>query len=203
MYQKLEGTPGWVRSLVALGPLAVVLFGHTIPVLIDQRRRRRLKEVSGELKPGYFRLSPREDEEGFTRADNKHEEILRWLKERRAPVLYLTGQSGSGKSSLLSAWVIPRLSKEDPPVKVIPLRGYQDPASILISKLREPGLIWKRPPEIADARQLLERALRQIRPERVLVVFDQFEEFVILHDELQRQSLNSFSPRWWTTPLTA
>ncbi len=149
-YQKLEeplkGTPWWVRPLVALTPLMVVFFGHTIPALLDQRRRQRLREVAGEIKPGYFRLSPREEQAGFTRADNKHEEILRWLKDRRGPVLYLTGQSGSGKSSLLSAWVIPQLSKDDPPMKVVQLRGYQDPVSLLASKLRESGIIWSRPP---------------------------------------------------------
>jgi hypothetical protein len=135
--EPLEGKPWWVRPVLALVPLAVVFFGHTIPALIDQRRRGRLKEVSGELKPGYFRLSPREDEQGFTRADNKHEEILRWLQNTREPVLYLTGQSGSGKSSLLSAWVIPKLFKDESPIKVIQLRGYQDPLFALSNKLRE------------------------------------------------------------------
>src|SRR4051794_29999614 len=153
-YQKLEeplkGQPWWVRPVVAVAPLAAVLLFHTLPAILDQRRRRRLKEISGELKPGYFRLAPREEEEGFTRADNKHQEILRWLKNAREPVVYLTGMSGSGKSSILAAWVIPRLSKEDPRVKVIPLRGYEDPLSILISKLREPEVIWSRPPEIVD-----------------------------------------------------
>src|SRR3982750_4915613 len=81
--------PSWFR-------LAFWFFRHTVPPLIDQRRRKRLKEITGELKPGYFRLSPREDEGGFTRADNKHEEVFWWLKARRTPVLYLTGQSGSG-----------------------------------------------------------------------------------------------------------
>jgi hypothetical protein len=191
-YQKLEeplkGTPWWVRPLVAVAPLVFVFFGHTVPALIDQRRRRRLKEISGELKPGYFRLSPREHEEGFARADNKHEEILRWVKERRAPVLYLTGQSGSGKSSILSAWVVPRLTKQEPPVKVIQLRGYQDPLSVLTAKLREPDVIWSRPPDISNPRELLERACQKLRSERLLVVFDQFEEFVILHGETQRQA---------------
>jgi hypothetical protein len=192
-YQKLEEplkrTPWWVRPLVAVAPLMVVFFGHTIPALLDQGRRRRLIEVSGELEPGYFRLSPREEETGFTRADDKHKEILPWLKDRRAPVLYLTGQSGSGKSSILSAWVIPQLSRDVPPMKVVQLRGYQDPVSVLTTKLREPGIIWNRPPaEALDVQQLLERAVQKLRPERLLIVFDQFEEFVMLHDDSQRRA---------------
>jgi hypothetical protein len=86
--------------------------------------------------------SPKE----FTRADNKHDEILRWLKDRHSPVLYLTGEPGSGKSSILLAWVIPKLSKDDPSFKVIQLRGYQDPLAALVSKLREAGIIWEAPP---------------------------------------------------------
>jgi hypothetical protein len=140
-YQKLEGplkgTRPWVRPAFALSSVVAVLLFHTLPASIDQWRRRRLKEISGELKPGYFRLAPREDEKDFARADNKHEEVLSWLKDWREPVVYLTGQSGSGKSSILAAWVIPRLSKDDPPVKVIQLRGYQDPLSMLTSKMRE------------------------------------------------------------------
>jgi hypothetical protein len=205
-YQKLEeplkGTPWWVRPLLAVAPLAFVFFGHTVPALIDQRRRKRLKEISGDLKPGYFRLSPREDEQDFTPADNKHEEILQWVKERRAPVLYLTGQSGSGKSSILSAWVVPRLTKEKPPVKVIQLRGYQDPVSVLTAKVREPGVIWTtRPRDIADVRQLLERACQKLRPEPLLIVFDQFEEFVILHDEPQRQAFEHLLASLVQTPI--
>ena len=53
-YQKLEdplkGKPSWVRPALALAPLAAVLLFHTLPATIDQRRRRRLKEISGELK---------------------------------------------------------------------------------------------------------------------------------------------------------
>jgi hypothetical protein len=125
------------------------------------------------LKPGYFRLAPRETGDEFARADNKHEEILRWLRESKEPVLYLTGQSGSGKSSLLDAWVAPRLD-----AKVIKLRGYQDPAQAL-----EEELSTGRPLEL---RALLERACRQLKGRRLVVIFDQFEEFVILHTGEQR-----------------
>jgi hypothetical protein len=199
--QTLEGKPVWLRPAVALTPLALVLFGHTIPALIEQRRRIRLKVETGDLKPGYFRLSPRDDEKEFARADNKHDEILRWLKEGQSPVLYLTGEPGSGKSSILLAWVIPKLSRDEPSFRVIQLRGYQDPLAALESKLREPGIIWGGgpPPDVPDIRELLELACRDIQPQRLLIIFDQFEEFVILHGETQRQAfeqlLASFSEK--------
>src|SRR5690242_7602774 len=68
-YQKLEeplkGMPRWLRPALVLLPLLFVFFVHTLPTLVDSYRRRRLGEIKGELKPGYFRLCPREDVEGF------------------------------------------------------------------------------------------------------------------------------------------
>ena len=100
-----------------------------------------------------------------------------------SPILYLTGLSGSGKSSLLAAWVLPRL--ED---KVVRLRSYQDPIALLEQKLLTPGVIWKNPPaESGGIQSLLDRACRYLRPKRLLVVLDQFEEFVILQDPNTQQ----------------
>src|SRR5262245_38369275 len=88
--EPLKAMPPWVRPATVILPLIFVLAFHTIPTLIDQRRRRRLAQITGDLKPGYFRLTPRDEEESFTRFDNKHEEIRRWLAFPPAPVLYLT-----------------------------------------------------------------------------------------------------------------
>ncbi len=111
--EPLAGWSVWARvALVSALPVLVFVF-HTIPTLVEHRRRRRLSEITGTLQPGYFRLAPREDEESFTRADGKHDEVLKWLLERdQAKVLYLTGASGSGKSSLLAAWVLPQLERQ-------------------------------------------------------------------------------------------
>jgi Leucine-rich repeat (LRR) protein len=140
------------------------------------------------LRPGYFRLAPLEEEESFKRADGKHEEILRWLKTTRDLVLYLTGLSGSGKSSLLAAWVLPKLERQD--TVVIRLRGYQDPVAMLLLELQRSGVIWQKPSgEISDIRLLLDRACRHIRPRRLLIVLDQFEEFLILQSSGQPERL--------------
>src|SRR5271157_2029612 len=184
--EPLKGSSFWILVSLLAAPLVLALLFHAIPELVDRRRRKRLAEITGHLQAGYFQLAPREDEASFTRADGKHEELLRWLEQRTSPILYLTGLSGSGKSSLLAAWVLPRLERKD--TVVIRLRGYQDPIAVLEQELLRPGVIWQRPTaEAGGARPLLERACRNIRPRRLLVVLDQFEEFVILQDPDKQQ----------------
>src|SRR5271157_2184368 len=187
--QPFKGASRWIQlALLALlaAPLVLALLFQAIPELLDRRRRKRLTEITGHLQAGYFQLAPREDEASFTRADGKHEELLRWIEQRPSPILYLTGLSGSSKSSLLAAWVLPRLERQD--TVVIRLRGYQDPVAVLEQELLRPGVIWQKPTaEGGGARPLLERACRYLRPRRLLVVLDQFEEFVILQDQDRHQ----------------
>jgi len=64
------------------------------------------------MQTGYFTLRPRENEEGFERADNAHQEILHWIQKTKEPVVVPERASGTGKSSLLSAWVIPKLKRQ-------------------------------------------------------------------------------------------
>src|SRR5271163_1829024 len=159
-FQKLpepfESSPLWLRiTLLSALPVLALVF-HAIPELVERRRKKRLTEITGHLQAGYFQLAPREDEASFTRTDGIHEEILRWIEQRSGSVLYLTGLSGSGKSSLLAAWVVPRLERMD--TIVIRLRGYQDPVSVLEQDLLRPGVIWQRPNEEGGGvRPLLER----------------------------------------------
>jgi hypothetical protein len=184
--EPLRGSSRWILAALLAVPVVLALFFQLIPELIDGRRRKRLAEITGHLQAGYFQLAPREDEAKFTRADGKHEELLRWLEQRTSPILYLTGLSGSGKSSLLAAWVLPRLERKN--TVVIRLRGYQDPVAVLEQELLRPGVIWQKPTaEAGGARLLLERACRYLRPRRLLIVLDQFEEFVILQDPEQQQ----------------
>lgn len=171
--------------------LALLFFAHTLPTMLERRRKDRLAEVAGSMKTGYFQLAPREDEDTFQRADGKQDEVLKWLRHPPRRVLYLTGSSGSGKSSLLAAWVLPKLEREG--VKVIRLRGYQDPARALEDELKRQGVIWKRnPPDTADLSTLLDEALQHVGSNRILVVFDQFEEFLILQAEEHRSRFVEF-----------
>jgi hypothetical protein len=178
-------------ALLVIALLALLFFSHTLPILIERRRILRLREIIGFTKPGYFRLSPREDEDSFQRADGKHTEVLKWLRQPTRRVLYLTGSSGTGKSSLLAGWVLPKLEREG--VRVIRLRGFQDPARVLEDELRRPGTIWKRnPPDTTDLITLFEEVLDRLHPSRILVIFDQFAEFLILKEEQQRARFIEF-----------
>src|SRR5262249_8320370 len=138
-----------------------------------------------------FTLRPREREEDFERADNAHQEILHWVENSREPVLYLTGASGTGKSSLLSAWGFPKLAPAGH--VIVKLRGYEDILARLEEGLLQPGFVWEKPPiNKGDLGALLERARQRLsqssEPKRLIIVVDQFEEFLILKDEIRRQS---------------
>jgi hypothetical protein len=201
-FQKLRASLGLsVQQCAALvGAILILLFfSHTLPTLLERRRRDRLAQITGSAKAGYFQLGPREDEATFRRADGKHDEVLRWLERPPESVLYLTGSSGTGKSSILAAWALPRLERGG--VRIVRLRGYQDPAKVLEEELKRPGVIWKRGvPEISDLNALFEEARKRIHPSRMLVVFDQFEEFLILQEEEHRKRFVEFLTRQASLP---
>jgi uncharacterized protein YjbI with pentapeptide repeats len=187
---KIGLSPG-LCAVILTAPIALAAIFHTVPAFLEKRRRNRLKLIRGSGKAGYFQLAPRQDEESFQRADAKHLEVLDWLGEPPRRLLYLTGASGAGKSSLLSAWVIPHLERDG--TTVIRLRGYQDPAGALEAKLIQfagEGNTDASPSESLST--LFEAARRRIYPSRLLVVFDQFEEFLILAAGVERDKFVEF-----------
>jgi hypothetical protein len=141
-----------------------------------------------------FRLRPYDqvDHTAFDRPDRAHDAALRWLQRADASFLYLTGFSGTGKSSLLQAWLIPEVAKGNPPTRTVVARSYADPLAQLAEALTKPGVIWdKRAPATDDPYALLERAAEKLRPARLLIAIDQFEECLILQDEAGREQLAS------------
>ena len=203
-FQKLpepfQRWPFGVRIGLLAAPPLCALFFQAIPEIIEQRRKKRLTEISGQVQSGYFQLSPRTDEASFTRADGIHEGILGWMERATSSVLYLTGLSGSGKSSLLAAWVIPKLARKD--TLVFSLRGYQDPISVLEQELQRPGAIWQNRTVATDSiKALLERACRHIRPKRLLIILDQFEEFVIFQDPEKRKGFEQLMSDLGNQPI--
>ncbi len=184
--------------LVAGTTVLFIAVGIARPLWRERRRRERLIKVAeGDFQElsDYFRLAPRQatDHDKFQRGDLAHRKVLTWIIDAEHPLLFLTGRSGVGKSSLLSAYVIPELEQRDPPFVVVEARGFADPLGALTSALSKPGAIWeKRPRAIDGPRDLVERAAKHIAPSRLLIVLDQFEEFIILNNEDQQRSMRDF-----------
>lgn len=179
---------------IALAPLGCTFCLQTLPAWLERRRAKKLRDWSlshDDIPTGYFRIGPyedtKEDRARFSRADDEHNKVLEWITNSKLPILFLTGSSGTGKSSLLNAFVIPELRDASPPVRTITVRSFDVPLNRLVEQVLTPGVIWQQPPKRADddtPLTLLTKACRYLdgRKERLLLVFDQFEELVILND---------------------
>ena len=173
-----EQDPWLFWPLTALPLLFIAAFSVGPKLLVHYRRKRRERLALGAdttvPSAGYFRLDPytADQPESFNRADGAHERILRWLRATPRPVLFLSGASGTGKSSLLEAYVLPSLEQEGWHVEVV--RSFADPLEGLEVAVcgRRGG---KAPP--------------------LLVVFDQFEEFVILEGRAASEAGRRFLTR--------
>jgi hypothetical protein len=185
--------------VMAIPPFLVFLY-KTLPRWREQRRQDLLVKVSQQVDaepPGrratpdedYFVIGPYAEDryQRYRRADAVHEKILRWVRETREQILILSGSSGTGKSSLLQAFVIPYLREDNPPCTVLLVRGFDEPIAELCRQLAIPGIIWEIPADDLGTlswRQLLDRSIARIRRKnqaaQLVVVFDQFEELVIL-----------------------
>ncbi len=104
--------------------------------------------------------------------------------------LYLTGNSGSGKSSVLSAYVLPELRGDG--WTVVEARAWQDPETALTKAVVK--LAAARKWKLGDAKTLRERleAVGRCAGSAILLVLDQFEEFVMLADAEQKKAFAAF-----------
>jgi hypothetical protein len=194
----IQLSPPWpiVGSLV---PIPLFLLFYVWPEWRDAVARKRLSDygVRGRLKePGYFRLTPYDvhDSQRFVRPDDADLTVCRWINESSSQFIYLFGQSGVGKSSLLGASVLPKLGQTDAGWHVIAIRPHNDPIAAIKRGLCNNTQIWQDAPDTnADLLHLLDRATTQTRlhNKRLLIAIDQFEEVLILLPDEQRQSLIS------------
>ena len=163
-----------------------------VPRLRAARRDQRLRRILAgmhRVPPGAFRLTPftdgEDDQRVFDRADGEHVRILNWFKRSDETLLYLMGRSGVGKTSLLNAYVLPRLSGN---YRIIHLRSVRAPLDRLRDALLKPENIWQDPSgkEALSTLDLLGSAAEHIKRrggcKGLLLVFDQFEELLILHE---------------------
>jgi len=186
--------PSWAFwVLLALCFLAVV--AQIVLEWRANRNRVALQELAikpGAVQTGYFRIGAyadtAEDRKKFTRPDQAEKKVLEWLKRATAQVpLYLSGDSGSGKSSLLNAFVLPTLREQG--WTVIEARDPVDALGKALSKV--PSTRGSKANSDRDLRSLVEEAVR--RSERMLIVLDQFEEFLILGKPETRQAFAAFA----------
>jgi Leucine-rich repeat (LRR) protein len=178
---------------LTLFPLLFTFCFQTLPAWRATRRTARLRDWSVKVKTtraGYFRIGPygdtADDQEAFARADHAHELVLKWIRHAQPQVLYLSGASGVGKTSLLNAYVIPQLRSAEPQTRVLVLSSYDDSLLALATQLRTNGVIWKQYRQQAEGEEDLPVTLRrscdylQAQNVRLLLVFDQFERLLLL-----------------------
>lgn len=145
----------WFFWMAAAIPLLTVVIFQALPQWRRYTREKRLRTWAlsmGEIDRHYFRTTPyegtQEDRKRFSRSDGVHETILRWLDEGTRPVVYITGSSGAGKSSILNSYVIPHLQESaKPPFVTISLTSQAEPLKHLQEQLLKPGTIWTSPPK--------------------------------------------------------
>ena len=148
--------------------------------------------VSGkEVAPNAFPLWPLEasDYNTYQRLDGAHRAVKSWIDAARSPILYLTGRSGTGKSSILQAWIIPELKREDPACLDILIRSFGEPLQTLSLELLK---LIKNRSDIPSDRSLykpIEQIAKSIFPANLVLIFDQFEEIIILKDDRVREPL--------------
>ena len=185
--------PRWLKNTLLFG-IPVLIVGAQIAAEWAAEQKRRQSQalaIKIEAVPeGYFRIGPyldtAEDRAKFDRADRIHEKVLDWLKRADAIPLYLTGDSGSGKSSVLNAYALPGMREAG--WAVIEARAWQDPERALTEAIAKLASARKwRLGEATNLRGALE-ALARRADDKLLLVLDQMEEFVILAGSERQQA---------------
>ncbi|HEX4793038.1 MAG TPA: hypothetical protein VH370_04555, partial [Humisphaera sp.] len=201
----LESVSNRVTAFGLAACLTFIGISAFIPKWFERRRAAGLQKSLDEVKlllekvenARLFRLEPIpapksiDDPIAFERPDSRHLEILEWIQNSRLPLLYVTGHSGSGKSSLMQAYVVPMLKRpgvataknKDFRKAAIIVRAFGDIAQTLRDALGVSGVVWRSPPDLnnLNARQILEKAGARCSENhgRLVMVLDQFEEVLI------------------------
>ncbi len=197
-------------GLPAVGILIGLLFFTVAAQIVLEWRAERnraallaLAVKVGTEQTGYFRIGPyqdtAEDRAKFSRPDRAEQKVMDWLKKSAQTSLYLTGDSGSGKSSLLNAFVLPELREAG--WTVVEARAWQDPQAALRNTLAKMQSTRRtKAGEDRTLREIVEEATKRAS-DRLLIVLDQFEEFVILGKPERHQEFSTFVAELQTRPV--
>jgi hypothetical protein len=198
---KLKALPWhdpWTWGEVALWLLLLFIFPGLVYIfttLVRSVQRSESGTAVSQRESDYFFIGPYDASrhDRFQRADGVHLRVLAWIKGcLTAPsdqsILVLSGNSGTGKSSLLEAFVIPELRKSG--IRVATIRGGEDVTKRLHTALLEPRVIWKDPsPHHGEGLlSLLQKASRQAP---LVIVCDQFEEIITLDTKEATQKIRA------------
>jgi len=203
----------WLIRIAAFGVIglltAFAVYAQIISPWIERRRRQRvigLVERGDSQRREAFRLRPYEerDHDSYDRPDGAHERAVEWLNGADAVCLYLTGFSGTGKSSLLLAWMIPELAVAKRPVRSVVVRSFADPIGQLVAALKAAREIpVQLPAEETDPLSLLAQAAEAMRARhgRLLIAIDQFEECLIHQDDATKDRLRDLFAKLQKNPI--
>lgn len=170
----------WIISAVVI-IIIISLYFFTVRPALLKKKELNLRP-KGEPDQNYFTTSPRTDDK-YQFFSSGYEQYVEWLMHPKSSILYLTGPSGSGKSSLINAYIAPQLEKRNPPkTNVYLLRSYHDPLKELYEALK---IEENTNTDINEETvfEVISKAGKMLSPgEQILIVLDQFEEFFLLRN---------------------
>jgi len=184
-------SPVYAKAFAAapLLPLAVLCVSRLRQWL---RRKRRVSAVTRVAR--YFQMAPRGPDQVFLRGDQAQTRTHNWILSSDEPVLYLTGRSGTGKTSLLKARVLPGLF-EAGSFDYILIRDYHDVAFQLAKELNVLG---------GATLESLYDHLRKVavgwKQRPFLIVFDDFDKCLATDGRIEAESIE-FIRRHAESPL--
>ena len=168
----------------------------------DKKTKQKLAVQTGAQQTGYFRIGPYQDtaldRERFSRSDRAEDKALDLIRKSSHLPLYFTGDSGSGKSSLLNAFLLPKLREEG--WTVVEARVWQDPLGAIREALQKVanGRRGKAAKE-QTLGEMIQQAVKRAS-DKLLVVLDQFEEFLILASPEQQREFAAFVAEMQASP---